>query len=139
MAVDLGESLRQTGSGLGGEVKDTLAVDLGEKSKTLAVDLGEKSKTGRPNIKWQWTWGRSQRQVYQRQTGSGLGGEVKDRWSKDTMAVDLGKSQRQVDQRQTGSGLLGEVKNKLAMDLMEKSKIGRSKTNRQWTWGRSQT
>jgi hypothetical protein len=78
--------------------------------------LREKSKTN-----WQWTWGRVKDRwtkdklavdlgESQIQTGSGPEGEVNDRSTKDKLAVDLRKSQRQVDQRQTGSGLEGESK-----------------------------
>jgi hypothetical protein len=82
-------------------------VDLGESQKQVdqrqtGSGCGGESKTGGPKTKRQWTWGR-----------------VKDRWTKDKLAVDLGESQRQVDQRQTGSGLGGV-----------------SNTNWQWTWGR---
>jgi hypothetical protein len=97
--------------------------------------LGGESKTGGPKTNWQCTWGR-----------------VKDRWTKDKLAVDLGESQRQVDQRQTGSELAGKVKDKLAVDLGEsqgqmdqrqtgsgiggESKTGGPKTKRQLTCGR---
>jgi hypothetical protein len=73
-----------------------MAVALGEKSKTgrLKTDsgLGGESKKGGTKTNWQWTWGRGQRQVDQRQNGSGLGGESKTNWQ-----WTWGTSQRQVD------------------------------------------
>jgi hypothetical protein len=63
--------------------------------------------------------GKSQRQVDQRQTDSGLGGESRTDGPKTNWQWTWGR-----------------VKNKLEVDMREKSKTGGPKTNWQWTWGR---
>jgi hypothetical protein len=88
-----------------GRVKGKLAVDLGESQRQTSSGLGGESKTGGPMTNLQWTLGRVKDRwntnklavdlgKSQEQTGSGLGGEVKDRFTKDKLELDFGEKSK---------------------------------------------